>query len=95
MIVNQQDFDSAWELLEKEVLDSELIINHNLEYLVSSPNVTNIDQIQLLFTEVKFELLEFSKFKLSFTERDSAANKLLGFIIRSNLPSFFVQELVR
>lgn len=95
LIVNQQEFDSAWQLLETEFLDSELIINHNFEYLVNTPYVTNVDQIQSLFTEIRFKLLELNKFKLVFTEKDSAANKLLGFIVRSKLPSFFVQELVR
>lgn len=95
LIVNQQEFDSAWQLLETEFLDSELIINHNFEYLVNAPNVTQVEQIQYLFTEVRFKLLELSKFKLTFTDRDSAANKLLGFIVRSKLPSFFVQELIR
>lgn len=82
-------------MLEKEFLDSELLINHNFDYLVNSDAAGSIDQIQNLFTEVRFKFLELSKFNLYITEHNCPANQLLGFIIRSNLPPYFIQEMVR
>ena len=95
MAVVDKSYAVAVRLLEKEFLDTDLIIHQILHKIRSYPSANDLSDAEELVSFLRFKLVDLQKFELDFTLEGSPGNLLLSDIVRDKLPKFFLTELSR
>ena len=93
--INESSFDDAWKLLEEELFDRDFLVNSVISKILDYENCNDLNACVEFSSYLKSKLLNLKKMNYDFREDASAGNLLLSHIVRSKLPSFFLQELCR
>ena len=88
-------YEAAIDLLDREFLDSDLIIHQIIRKIRYHSAPTELKDIEEFVSFHRFRLVELSKFNLDFQGSETAACILLSDIVRDKLPRFFLVELSR
>ena len=88
-------FKEALELLEKEFLDKELIIQQILSSIINYRDVNSPDDVENFISFLRYKCVELKKFRLDFLAKDSSGNYLISSLIRGKLPEFYLLEMCR
>ena len=95
--ISDTNFDVAVEILDKEFLDREYIINSIFRSIEDSRilHENNSDSVKLFLTNLKAQIYELkNSFYLDFLEEDTPGNKYLGFVIFNKLPVSLRREII-
>ena len=90
-------FFTAWELLEGELLRKGVLINASLVKIFDYPLIKTLDDIQKFLTFIRFKEVDLRSLGIKFPGEgeEHLGNSLLSFLVRSELPHFFIVELSR
>ena len=88
-------YTTAWQLLEEEFLDKDLLINDTLSKIINYKPCLSLESNSDFLIFIKSKTEELSKFNLDFFVNGSPGNVLLSNIIRSKLYGEFYKELCR
>ena len=93
---NDNSFESALQLMDKEFLDKELIIE---KIIFSITNYCDLedspDRVDEFMSFLRFKCIELKQFQLDFLTENSAGNYLISSIVRNKLPESFLLEMSR
>lgn len=94
LISSFSDFDTAWNLLEKEFLNQRKVVEAIMDQILNSGDLTNVRQLKEYFVLLKFKIAEMHSLGYSSTDH-LFSNTLMGKLVRDKLPTFFKQEIAR
>ena len=90
---DESAFEDAMNLLDKEFLDKDLIVNQIIEKIQLYPPINNLDETIQFITFLRFRLVDLEKFGVVFG--DSGGEAYISCDVRRKLPRFFLSELSR
>ena len=93
--ITDDNLELAWDMLEEEFMDVDLLINDTLSEIISWKVCTTLNECQHFITNLKVKLVELQKLNLDFFTDDSSGAVLISHIIRTKLYIPFLQELCR
>ena len=94
LVINITDFDTAWELLTKQYFEKRRALDAVIAELSGSVNLGSISSIRDYISKIKFKVSELTTLEKP-CQPDSCADAILGYLVRSNLPAYFKQEVAR
>lgn len=94
LILNQNSFSASWNLLEKQYLNKNKIIDLLLSEFTKLDSLATIKQISEFFTKLRYKIQELKSMGIDY-EENTLGCVLLSKLIRQRLPTYIVQELAR
>ena len=96
LLDDENSLETALELLDKEFLDKELIIERIISSITSYRDLENSpDLVDEFMSFLRFKCIELKQFQLDFSTENSAGNYLISSIVRNKLPESFLMEMSR
>ena len=92
--VDEDSYRQAFELLDHHFLDRDLIKQHCFASIIEFPPCSNLSEIETFLAEMNKVTYQLIKLDLDFSAV-GPGNELLSHLVRSKLPRFFLQEVVR
>ena len=94
LIVNDEVFLEAMQILEEQFLNKSEIINYCLEKIITYKNCYGHREVEEFINFVNQKLLELRKLDVKFDDNDGGF-LMLSYLARSKLPKNFLQEVIR
>ena len=93
--VNEDSFDEAWQLLEDEFYDADFLLNSVISKIIDYPKCSDLNSTMEFCTSLKSWVLNLRKMNYDFETVETAGNLIMSNLVRSKIPTFFLQELCR
>lgn len=94
LVADQNNFDSAWKLLEYNFLNLDVIIDSIFDFITNTEALHSIKAVSEFFKVFRVKIVELENLGLHCVE-DSFGCKLICKLLRLKLPSYILQELSR